>query len=60
MVELLQFSEMVNGHNHYICRMLESGLPAYETIAQMLAVKASSGNTTRILVASLRNTERLC
>ena len=21
MVELLQFSEMVNGHNHYICRI---------------------------------------
>ena len=44
----------------YFCRMLKRGLPAYETIAQMLVVKASSGNTTRILMASLRNTEQLC
>ena len=44
----------------YFGRMLKRGLPAYETIAQMLAVEASSGNKTRILVASLRNVEQLC
>ena len=44
----------------YFGRMLEGGLPAYEHLAQMLAVTKSPGNITRILIASLRTTEQMC
>ena len=44
----------------YFGRMLEAGLPAYEAMAQMLAVTKSGGNRTRVLIASLRDTEQLC
>lgn len=44
----------------YFGRMLEAGLPAYEAMAQMLAVTRSPGNATRILIASLRDTDQLC
>ena len=41
-------------------RMLEAGLPAYEAMAQMLAVTKSRGNRTRVLIASLRDADQLC
>ncbi|WP_136635104.1 transaldolase family protein [Pseudooceanicola onchidii] len=44
----------------YFGRMLEAGLPAYEAMAQMLAVTRSPGNHTRVLIASLRDTDQLC
>lgn len=44
----------------YFGRMLEAGLPAYEAMAQMLAVTKSAGNRTRVLIASLRDTDQLC
>ncbi|MDG2473889.1 MAG: transaldolase family protein [Paracoccaceae bacterium] len=43
----------------YFGRMLERKLPAYEAMAQMLAVEASPNNRTRILIASLRNIEQM-
>lgn len=44
----------------YFGRMLESGLSAYEAMAQMLTVTRSTGNKTRVLVASLRDTDQMC
>ncbi|WP_407492474.1 transaldolase family protein [Pseudooceanicola sp. MF1-13] len=44
----------------YFGRMLEAGLPAYDAMAQMLAVTKSPGNKTRVLIASLRDTDQLC
>jgi len=43
----------------YFGRMLERGLPAYEVLAQMLAIGRSAGGGTRILVASLRDTAQM-
>lgn len=43
----------------YFGRMLEKGLPAYEALAQMLAIGRASGADTRILVASIRDTGQL-
>ena len=42
----------------YFGRMLEADLPAYEMMAQMVAI--GSSGTTRILVASLRSAEQMC
>ena len=44
----------------YFGRMLEANLPAYEAMAQMLAVTKFPGNKTRVLIASLRDTDQLC
>ncbi|SFC80388.1 transaldolase family protein [Tropicimonas isoalkanivorans] len=43
----------------YFGRMLEMGLPAYEALAQMLAIGELAGGKTRILVASLRDTRQM-
>lgn len=43
----------------YFGRMLEAGLPAYEAMEQMLAIGRLANHRTRILVASLRNTEQM-
>lgn len=44
----------------YFGRMLEAGLPAYDHLSQMLAVTRTRGNVTRVLIASLRDTEQMC
>lgn len=44
----------------YFGRILEAGLPAYDHLSQMLAVTRSPGNVTRVLIASLRDTEQMC
>lgn len=44
----------------YFGRMLEAGLPAYEAMSQMLAVTRQPSNQTRVLIASLRDTDQLC
>lgn len=43
----------------YFGRMLENGLPAFETLRQMRAIGLSAGGKTRILVASLRTPEQM-
>lgn len=43
----------------YFGRMLEMGLPAYDALAQMLAIGALDNGRTRILVASLRDTSQM-
>jgi len=43
----------------YFGRMLEKGLPAYEAMANMRAIGQSAGGKTRILVASLRDTDQM-
>lgn len=43
----------------YFGRMLEKGLPAYEALAQMRAIGDAAGGKTRILVASLRDTDQM-
>jgi transaldolase len=43
----------------YFGRMLEKGLPAYEAMRQMHAIGRSAGHKTRILVASLRDTDQM-
>ncbi|NDR57816.1 transaldolase family protein [Aliiruegeria sabulilitoris] len=43
----------------YFGRMLEGGLPAYEAMEQMLAIGDLASGKTRILVASLRNTDQM-
>ena len=43
----------------YFGRMLEKGLPAWEAMGQMLAIGRASAAPTRILVASLRDTDQM-
>lgn len=43
----------------YFGRMLEHGLPGWEAMDQMRAIGAAAGGRTRILVASLRDTDQL-
>ncbi|MDV7145353.1 transaldolase family protein [Tropicimonas sp. TH_r6] len=43
----------------YFGRMLEGGLPAYEAMAQMLAIGKLAGGKTRMLIASLRNPDQM-
>jgi transaldolase len=43
----------------YFGRMLEKGLPAFEAMRQMRAIGQSAGCTTRIIIASLRNTVQM-
>ncbi len=43
----------------YFGRMLENGQPAYEELERMLAIGQSAAGTTKILVASLRNTGQM-
>lgn len=43
----------------YFGRMLEKGVPAYEAMAQMLAIGRASAASTRILVASIRDTDQM-
>ncbi|MEM6461518.1 MAG: transaldolase family protein [Pseudomonadota bacterium] len=43
----------------YFGRMLDAGLPAFDALQEMLNITRSSGNKTRILVASLRDSNQL-
>ncbi len=43
----------------YFGRMVETGLPAFEAMDQMLAIGKLSGGRTKILVASIRNTGQM-
>lgn len=43
----------------YFGRMLEKGLPAWEALAAMRAIGQAAGGRTRILVASLRDTDQM-
>lgn len=43
----------------YFGRMLEAGLPAYEAMEQMISIGEGAGGPTRILVASLRDTNQM-
>ena len=43
----------------YFGRMLEGGLDAYAALGQMLAIGRATGGRTRILVASLRDTDQM-
>jgi transaldolase len=43
----------------YFGRMLEGGIDAFEALGQMLSIGKTSGRRTRILVASIRDTDQL-
>ena len=43
----------------YFGRMLEGGIDAYAALGQMLAIGRAAGERTRILVASIRDTDQL-